>query len=807
MKGKSYQPFGGGPSKALIFRAAKQAAKRAESYSFKTKNGDEGDVAFRISMEMMSLAAQRSHLLDPTKSLDKWTDRSSLIAAPLLASDMFLHCDRGSSSLMLQGPNFYQDKLSVSRDDPVTSIPIPPEVGRFPYSDEAHEASKKLSAKLAKNLARRHYAAAVLQRSYRAMRSMQKFRADVQRAHTACRKLQWFWRKRLFRIRERRALIAKRNRAAIKMQCMARRYLARRKVASKKKRKIRRAAITITRFMLFVKKEVKRKHGRSVRRRIHATRIQARYRGLLGRRQLLRMIWAKRRIWAYYRAHWEFTKGKFARRILHYIRRCIIFLHAKRIQTLVRRFLGERRFHRTRLGLRAYERNRITLENEVIRSELERDVRDHCESWIIQPSGRYGNELQRDTALDFMIMLDVCAGAILNPSVDKKSEKRLERRMQIFPDVNLDSLLKEGGQRRAISLAVLSAFCNHPHGMIDWAALEICKRLNYLTPVRLGHNDGLFSGFSKRNENEAWDFIQKSPLIDIITASMLLEPTLSLRCRVTVQGHLPDSLLAQAVIVRRWTHHVDFLMKRAIWKARLANPPRGFCHQCLEAVVTPMAMRQHVPCGRYGWCSWIPRSYMQLQITFLMNRLGRLAAYPALLRDRLKDDQFARMKVNSRRELAKRRGGAFATLSERHAHSKATSISFCHVDPERRVDKKALRLAKAVVSSGKNTSPSVKTKASSPSKPIAFADTPEKIENASNSFVVPPPGVDFIPFVEEHFPIGYEQLATFLEDEWENRPGMMDATLQKETRDKEGKVLNFEFTSDKLKSKSKKEIR
>jgi hypothetical protein len=75
---------------------------------------------------------------------------------------------------------------------------------------------------------------------------------------------------------------------------------------------------------------------------------------------------------------------------------------------------------------------------------------------------------------------------------------------------------------------------------------------------------------------------------------------------------------------------------------------------------------------------------------------------------------------------------------------------------------------------------------------------------ASNSFVVPPPGVDFIPFVEEHFPIGYEQLATFLEDEWENRPGMVDATLQKETRDKEGKVLNFEFTSDKLKSKSKK---
>jgi len=820
MKGKAYKPFGGGPSKALISRAAKQAAKRAESYSFKTKNGDEGDVGYRISMEMASLAAERSQLIDPERGGDKWTTKSSLISAPLLASDMYLHCDRGSSSLLLQGPRFYHGELSAATEDPATSMPVPPDVSRFPYSDEAHAASKKLSAKLAKNLARRHYAAAVLQRSYRAMRSMQQFRREVQEAHMACRKLQCLWRKRLMSTRERRRILNRLNHAATRIQCLGRRFLARRVVRSKIRRKLHSAVITITRFMCFVKKEVKRRRGRSARRRIHATRIQSRWRALLGRRRLRRMIWAKRRIWVYWRAKWMRKKGVYARRLFNFLRQSILIRRAQRVHGVMRGFLGRRRFHRERLQQRAYERQRGTIENEAIRGELERDIRERCYSWITQPNGRTGTELQRDTTVDFMKILDVSSAALLHPSYDKNGKNKLERRLPIFPEMPLEPLLEEGGRRRAISLAVLSVFCNHPHGMIDWAALEVCKQ--FLTPVR----SGLFAAFSHRNEEDAWSFLQSEPLIDIVTASALLEPTLSLRCRVTVQGRLPDHVLAQAVVVRRWTHHVDLLIKRAVWKVRLANPPKNKCVHCLEALTSPLAMRQHMPCPRFGWPSWVSRSFFQMQLLSLMNRLGRISAYPTMKRDKDKDEQFARMKVSSRREYAKRRSGAFASVAERNQHSQESGDPFSHIDANRGVDKKALRLAKGAAMpdspatfsslSGKKLSPgksspasTKKAPAQSPAQPASPASsvtsTPGAKVKPDSSMVLPPAGIDFVPFFEEYFPVAQEQLDAFPETEWENRPGVLSETAApKSTRDKEGAIINFELVPDKVKGKKKK---
>ena len=817
MKGKSYQPFGGGPSKTLISRAAKQSASRAESYSFKTKNGAERDVGFRISMEMISLAEERSHLYDPSASIGKWNDKGSQIAAPMLASDMYLQCDRGSSSLILQGPRFFHEELSVAtEDDPATGMPRPPDVSRFPYSNEAHAASKKLSAKLAKNLARRHYAAAVLQRSYRTMRSLQRFRAEVQEAHMACRKIQWFWRKRLTRTRARRAEFIIRCRAAVRIQCIGRHVLARNRVSTARRRKFKFAAIIITRFMHYVKKEVKRRRGRNVRIRVHATRIQARFRSLLGRRRLLRMIWAKRRIYAYYRAHWERKKGIFARRIFHYLRRSYVHRKIHKIQAIVRGFLGRRSFHRYRLGQLAFERNRATLENELIRYELERDVREKCYSWITQPAGRYGNELQRDISLDFMRNLDVCANSFLRRSYDK-DQKPLERRMTQFPYVPLEDILTEGGQKRAISLAVLSCFCNHPHGMIDWAALELCKQ--YLTPVR-----GWMFGRSERSEDEIWESLQKDPLVDIISASALLEPILSLRCRVTVQGHLPDSLLGQAVVLRRWTHHVDFLVKRAIWKARLENPPKRQCSHCLQAFSTTLEMRQHSPCNRFGWASWVSRQFFQIQFASLKNRLRRILAFPVVLRDAVEDLQNARIKISARRELAKKRGGYFVNITERNNKSIEDLSVFSDLDITRSVDKKALRIknggnaspSKSLVgnnspSSNKalarspGLSPAVHSPASTPAQsakhisPKGSPGSPNNSGKSTSSIVLPPSGVEFIPFFEEHFPLGQEQLKEFSPEEWLDRPGVQVGPV-KDARDKEGKLLNFEFKTKKKKN-------
>ena len=53
-------------------------------------------------------------------------------------------------------------------------------------------------------------------------------------------------------------------------------------------------------------------------------------------------------------------------------------------------------------------------------------------------------------------------------------------------------------------------------------------------------------------DEDIWEKIEAAgPLVSILEASRWLEPSLSLRCRVTVQGHLPDKVLAHAVIVRR----------------------------------------------------------------------------------------------------------------------------------------------------------------------------------------------------------------------------------------------------------------
>ena len=163
MKGKQYSPGGAANAPALrIARAAKKAAGRAEEYRFKSKNSSSAlrGIDSMISSEMRSLRASKKKLMDLD---DIWQDRNSAIAAPLLADDMFLNCESGSSNIMFSGPRFFHNELSQANEDPASGIPLPPDVTRFPYSDAANEASKTLARKLAQNLAKRHYAAAVLQ--------------------------------------------------------------------------------------------------------------------------------------------------------------------------------------------------------------------------------------------------------------------------------------------------------------------------------------------------------------------------------------------------------------------------------------------------------------------------------------------------------------------------------------------------------------------------------------------------------------------------------------------------------------------
>ena len=115
------------------------------------------------------------------------------------------------------------------------------------------------------------------------MVSLRNFRKEVVTAHTASRKIQWFWKKRLDRTRRRRRRLDLENLSALKVQMVVRCRQARRKVNDVRARLRGYKARTITRFMRFAQKEVGRKRGRKRKHDLHATRLQAFVRGCLVR--------------------------------------------------------------------------------------------------------------------------------------------------------------------------------------------------------------------------------------------------------------------------------------------------------------------------------------------------------------------------------------------------------------------------------------------------------------------------------------------------------------------------------------------
>ena len=195
-----------------------------------------------------------------------------------------MNSDRGNKALRFQGTRFFHDELSERNEDEIGNL-RPPNIDRFPYSSEANAASATLANKLAKNLSRRHYAAATLQRNYRIMVSLRNFRSEVVEAHTASRKIQWFWKKRLERIRKKTSA-DELEREMIITDPSADASLSRR--ANCKTRRRIELFSTVQKLLHAIRysgKEIKRKRGRVTRCNVHATRIQARLEGWQGERE------------------------------------------------------------------------------------------------------------------------------------------------------------------------------------------------------------------------------------------------------------------------------------------------------------------------------------------------------------------------------------------------------------------------------------------------------------------------------------------------------------------------------------------
>ena len=86
------------------------------------------------------------------------------MSAPVSSEDFFLNVSYNESKMSMGGSRFYHDELSTYVEDEDTKMPILPDTSRFAYSDEAQQASKVLAGRLAENLARKHFAASLLQR-------------------------------------------------------------------------------------------------------------------------------------------------------------------------------------------------------------------------------------------------------------------------------------------------------------------------------------------------------------------------------------------------------------------------------------------------------------------------------------------------------------------------------------------------------------------------------------------------------------------------------------------------------------------
>ena len=978
MKGKGYKPFGGNNKKADIARAAGKSGTRTEEYVFKSRYGGDSTLDAFISQEMISLANDHSSRL---KSLEgsKWEDRTnSLLAQPLSAEDMFLSKDNGNPIYRFQGTRFFHEELTEMREDSVGNL-ITPSVNRFAYSDDANAASAILANKLAKNLSRRHYAAAMLQRNYRIMISLRNFRKEVVEAHTASKKIQCFWKKRLERIRKRRLQKDFERVKVVRIQAQMRRYLAVQGVCRKRYRILHYMAKVVTRFIRFSGKELKRKRGRVTRGYVHATRIQAFARGVAIRQRVRRMKTSVDLIWKTWRVYWMRRKGVHGKRLMRALRRTVLVKKILICQRILRVFLAQRRFAKKRLELLAYERKRIHSEQVTVGKDIAKAVASHDFSWVETNGGGNptqqsipnktaassqggdkkitggpkssrdeplslpdlkfsGNEVRGTDVVDFMELLDLMCNSIIYDGSAVKSLKRVDRRiLNIDPELSISTM----PLRRRIALAVLAAFCSHPGGMIHWTALRECKsflnavqvkpdnpdharkglqgnckyyeddincekdrpctgirreseperelsidggklpgvpplnnfmrsndRVTIVPPINPlieatdVNNNGLPEGkneyepyrprdieevreaaekkcerdlikeskaisqdmysearlekethlgeaemksankevpaspenmrkgesisrldayarhschievASGASAEEVWDRLEAAgPLISIIEASRWLEPSLALRCRVTIQGHLPDKVLALAVIVRRWTHWVENTIRRSLWKSRLTMPvPKQSCPFCLESLLTPEAERAHYPCQNNQWTAYfVPKSLYQPAIIALQNRIKNLAAFPSINRSNAeKDRQHILYKLKARNDEAYR---AFKVMGPSDLDKEWESRQ-AQINVEKFIEfmKSAVQLTKdedgadeiaqALASPSKTKTvpsiytPSMKKQSNPQTGSPGFEDIPPPGKQSRTPPPSPaaPEGIEYIPFVEEFVP-------------------------------------------------------
>jgi hypothetical protein len=289
---------------------------------------------------------------------------------------------------------------------------------------------------------------------------------------------------------------------------------------------------------------------------------------------------------------------------------------------------------------------------------------------------------------------------------------------------------------------------------------------------------------------DVWESLESSgPLISILEASRWLEPSLALRCRVTVQGHLPDKVLAFAVIIRRWTHWMENTMKRAIWRSRLNLPlPKQACPYCSDSLITPAAERAHFPCPNNQWVGHNIRKEAFLPaLATLENRLRNLTEFPALKRGPDKNYvQNVIFKNKARHDEAYRAYKCTGpedhdeAQKERLAQINARRFIEMAQDMVKRTEEEDV--AEGYIRGELSLTPAAKKNSNSNGGSPA-TETPKNVGKNAKLEVrsppkppSPPDGVEHILFVEEFFPKTSLLFAQFDHEEEVRRSGLDEAS-------------------------------
>jgi hypothetical protein len=407
---------------------------------------------------------------------ETWSDRMSIIAAPF-GSELYLSNE--SVGTILGAPRFYFNDFKTS-----TLASLPDGTTRFPYSDMAHVAAKRIQRLFLKFIFLKYYCAALIQRHYRLYVIRRDYKHVLTELKVAVSRIQRFYRRRAARYKFRKAIYLLKMKSAIKIQSLARQSMVRKRIipALREQQRFR----LYTKLYFWIKRCIRRKkkhRGILRRKNLHASRIQRIIRGVLCRMDLRIIRSAQIMIaWAF-RRYWRKKFRRYAHRFVGALRRFVLRRKIHRMQSLIRGFLGRRRAERFRLKLLSANVMRTTQEQLVLSKDIARFTAEVSDWSGDNDAVNMANQMRQLDLLTRQILArKLTTSRAVKKSVTQSPSKQDGHLAQTQDVANEDNSPPKLSRTQLYVYAILTAFSNRPDGLIDSVALQSVAE--YLTPIK-----------------------------------------------------------------------------------------------------------------------------------------------------------------------------------------------------------------------------------------------------------------------------------------------------------------------------------